>query len=51
MLPTINFYSSNDNAMVAGDVAMLEREMTPVLKALRKSGHHVVAIYRHMTAE
>ena len=43
------FYGRNENAMVAGDVAMLESEVTPVLKALRKNGLHVVAIHHHMT--
>ena len=35
--------------MVAGDVAMLEGEVTPVLKALRANGINVVAIHHHMT--
>jgi hypothetical protein len=35
--------------MVAGDVAMLEHEVTPVLKALRANGINVVAIHHHMT--
>src|SRR5207253_4702384 len=43
------FLGTNDNAVVAGDVAMLEREVTPVLKALRKNGLDVVAIHHHMT--
>jgi protein-tyrosine-phosphatase len=37
------------DAMVAGDVAMLEPEVTPVLTALRASGIDVVAIHHHMT--
>jgi hypothetical protein len=37
------------DAMVAGDVAMLESEVTPVLKALRSNGIDVVAIHHHMT--
>jgi len=45
------FYGSNDNAMVAGDVAMLESEVTPVLKALCKNGLDIVAIHHHMTTE
>ena len=45
------FYGSNANAVVAGDVAMLETEVTPVLKALRKSGLDVVAIHHHMTSD
>ncbi|HXM96688.1 MAG TPA: DUF1259 domain-containing protein [Candidatus Dormibacteraeota bacterium] len=44
------FYGSNENAVVAGDVAMLEREVVPVLKALRKNGIEVVAIHHHMIA-
>jgi hypothetical protein len=34
---------------VAGDVAMLSNEVTPVLKALRSNGLNVVAIHQHMT--
>jgi uncharacterized protein DUF1259 len=40
---------TNDNAAIAGDVAMLADEVTPVLKALRKNGLDVVAIHHHMT--
>jgi len=43
------FAGTDDDAMVAGDVAMLEREVTPVLAALRSSGIEVVAIHHHMT--
>lgn len=43
------FYGSDANAEVAGDVAMLSREVTPVLKALRSNGLDVVAIHNHMT--
>jgi hypothetical protein len=43
------FYGSDANAEVAGDVAMLDREITPVLKALRSHGLNVVAIHNHMT--
>jgi hypothetical protein len=35
--------------MVAGDVAMLENELTPVLRSLRANGINVVAIHHHMT--
>ena len=45
------FTGTNDKAAIAGDVAMLESEITPVLKALRKSGLDVVAIHHHMTAD
>ena len=45
------FTGTNDKAAVAGDVAMLESEVTPVLKALRKNGLDVVAIHHHMTGD
>jgi hypothetical protein len=43
------FYGSDANAEIAGDVAMLANEVTPVLKALRANGLNVVAIHNHMT--
>lgn len=43
------FYGSDADAVVAGDVAMRETEVTPVLKALRTNGINVVAIHQHMT--
>jgi hypothetical protein len=43
------FTGTDADAMVAGDVAMLEQEVTPVLKSLRGSGINVVAIHHHMT--
>ena len=42
------FYGSDQNAVVAGDVAMLQKEVQPVLKALRSNGLEVVAIHHHM---
>jgi hypothetical protein len=45
------FYGTPEDAVVAGDVAMLEHEVTPVLKTLRKNGIDVVAIHHHMTEE
>jgi len=42
------FYGTNEDAVVAGDVAMLENEVTPTLKALRSHGLDVVAIHNHM---
>lgn len=44
------FYGSDANAEVAGDVAMLSNEITPVLKALRSNGLNIVAIHNHMTS-
>src|SRR3954462_9780539 len=43
------FVGTNENAAIAGDVAMTAAEVTPVLKALRKNGLDVVAIHHHMT--
>ena len=43
------FVGTNENAAIAGDVAMQANEVTPVLKALRKNGLDVVAIHQHMT--
>ena len=42
------FAGTDADAMVAGDVAMLAGEVTPVLKALRANGLEVVAIHHHM---
>jgi Domain of Unknown Function (DUF1259) len=44
------FYGNDTDAVVAGDVAMLESEVTPVLKALRKNGISIVAMHHHMLA-
>jgi hypothetical protein len=43
------FYGSDADAVVAGDIAMLDREVTPVLTSLRANGIDVVAIHHHMT--
>ena len=42
------FVGTQEDAAIAGDVAMLEQEVTPVLKTLRKNGIDVVAIHNHM---
>ena len=43
------FVGTQEDAAIAGDIAMLENEVTPVLKALRKNNLDVVAIHHHMT--
>jgi uncharacterized protein DUF1259 len=43
------FYGNDNDAVIAGDIAMTDREVTPVLKALRANGIDVVAIHHHMT--
>ena len=45
------FTGTQEDAAIAGDVAMLESEVTPVLKALRRNGLDVVAIHHHMTGD
>ena len=45
------FAGSDEEAVVDGDVAMLESEMQGVLRALRASGINIVAIHQHMTGE
>ena len=45
------FTGTQEDAVIAGDVAMLEGEVAPALKALRKSGLDVVAIHHHMIGE
>ncbi len=45
------FAGSDAHAMVDGDFAMLEPEVQPVLKALRRAGINIVAIHNHMTGE
>jgi hypothetical protein len=42
------FIGTEEKAAVAGDVAMLENEVQPVLRALRGHGLQVVAIHQHM---
>jgi hypothetical protein len=44
------FYGNDADAVVAGDVAMVAAEVTPVLNTLRANGIDVVAIHHHMTA-
>ena len=45
------FAGSDDEAVVAGDVAMIASEVTPVLKAMREAGLQIVAIHHHMTGQ
>jgi hypothetical protein len=45
------FAGSNDAAFVDGDFAMLENELQPVLRAMRKEGINIVAIHQHMSHE
>jgi hypothetical protein len=45
------FSGSDALAAIDGDFIMRADEVTPVLKALRKSGLHVVALHNHMMGE
>jgi hypothetical protein len=46
-----SFAGTDADAVVDGDFAVLEDELQPVLKSLRKKGINVVAIHHHMTHE
>jgi hypothetical protein len=45
------FQGSSDSAAVAGDFAMLEEEVHPVVKSLIENGIEVVALHNHMLHE
>lgn len=45
------FAGTDENAVVAGDFAVLGEELQPVLTALRQAGINIVAIHHHMIAE
>jgi len=42
---------SDRAAFVDGDFAMLENELQPVLRTMRKEGINIVAIHQHMSHE
>jgi uncharacterized protein DUF1259 len=46
-----SFSGSDDVAVVDGDFAMLENELQPVLRAMRKEGINIVAVHQHMSHE
>src|SRR2546422_3240505 len=45
------FAGSDQQAVVDGDFVMLEKELQPVLKALRGAGINIVAIHNHVETE
>lgn len=47
----VAFAGTDASAVVDGDFAVLEDELQPVLKSLRKGGINIVAIHHHMTHE
>jgi hypothetical protein len=46
-----SFGGSDDTAVVDSDFAMLENELQPVLRTMRKEGINIVAIHQHMSHE
>ena len=46
-----SFAGSKDNAHIAGDIAMLDYEVNPVIKALRANKLEVVALHNHMLGD
>jgi len=45
------FAGADDNAVVDGDFAIIEEELQPVLKSLRRANINIVAIHHHMALE
>ena len=45
------FAGKQDNAHIAGDIAMLEHEVNPVIRALRAHNLEVVAVHNHMLGD
>lgn len=45
------FAGDADNAHIAGDIAMLEPEVNPAVKALRQNNLEVVALHHHMLGD
>lgn len=45
------FAGAPDRAHIAGDIAMLEPEVNPVIHALRKNNLEIVALHSHMLGE
>lgn len=45
------FTGNNETASMDGDFIMTDKEVQPVLKSLRRSGVHIVALHNHMLEE
>lgn len=45
------FSGSDSQAMVMGDLVLLETELNPVIKALRASGFEITAVHNHLMGE
>ena len=45
------FLGTDDNAMVMGDLVLLENELNPVIAKLRSSGFEISAVHNHLMEE
>ena len=45
------FLGTDDNAMVMGDLVLLEDELNPVIAKLRSSGFEISAVHNHLMEE
>ena len=45
------FTGTDDNAMVMGDLVLLEEELNPVMAQLRSSGFEITAVHNHLMEE
>lgn len=45
------FTGTDDNAMVMGDLVLLEEELNPVMDKLRSSGFEITAVHNHLIDE
>ena len=45
------FSGTNDNAMVMGDLVLLQDEVNPVMKKLRAAGFEITAVHNHLLDE
>jgi hypothetical protein len=46
-----SFAGNKEQAHIAGDIAMLQPEVNPVIAALRKNNLEVVALHHHMLGD
>ena len=46
-----SFTGTSDSAFIAGDIAMLEHEVNPVIRSLRSNNIEVVALHNHMLGD
>ena len=45
------FTGTDDNAMVMGDLVLLDRELNPVMAKLRSAGFEITAVHNHLMEE